>query len=125
MYGQTSLKDFQYSPPGYGAVTASGASKPLGANVDGVYEFRSAGIFRPYVLAGVGIYSFAVRVEAPVYGVFSDSSVTKFALNGGVGVEVAAGSQTLFIEGRYFSLSSEASTTTFVPIMVGVRFGGR
>lgn len=52
-------------------------------------------------------------------------SETKFGLNAGAGFDFKAGSVGLFIEGRFHNVFTDESDAQFIPITVGVRFGGR
>jgi hypothetical protein len=135
---------------GLGAVSFTPAAWPVGIQVDGnyaqfkddtpldvkfqmiygtanlVYKFKNAEGTRvqPYLIGGGGVYNFKVKGDdvADVPGV--DNSVTKFGLNAGAGFDFKAGSAALFVEGRFHNIFTEGDNTTFVPITVGVRFGG-
>ena len=94
------------------------------ANV--VYKFKSSedSKFRPYLIGGGGVYNFkATGNDVPdVPGV--DNSVTKFGLNAGAGFDIKAGAAGLFVEGRFHDIFTDGENTKFIPITVGVRFGG-
>jgi opacity protein-like surface antigen len=86
-----------------------------------VYQFESSEEtkLRPYLIAGIGVYNFkAIGDDA-----FEDSA-TEFGLNAGAGVDVSAGGAGLFIEGRYQNVFTEGPNIKFMPITIGIRFGG-
>lgn len=100
-------------------------TKILGASVDLTYEFPSSSPATAYVLAGIGMYNFKLSVTSG--NVTADTSKTKFAWNGGAGLNYSVGSAALFLEMRLFDISSPfgGSDIKYLPIIVGVRFGGR
>ncbi len=53
-----------------------------------------------------------------------DSSESKFAYGLGAGVNIGAGPINVFAEGRYVSVQTSGGATKFVPLTVGVLFGG-
>jgi hypothetical protein len=53
-----------------------------------------------------------------------DESSTDFGVNAGAGFDFQAGSVGLFVEGRFHNVFSDGSDGTFIPITVGIRFGG-
>lgn len=92
------------------------------ANV--VYEFATSEEtrFRPYLIGGGGLYNLDLKGdEADDLGF---ESATKFGLNGGAGFNFAMGNVGLFIEGRFHNVFTEGNNTNFVPITLGLRFGG-
>lgn len=128
-----------------GAVLFAPASLPVGIQIDGnyaqfsdetpfdiknqlvygtasaVYRFPSAGStrFRPYVFAGAGVYNSKETGDDALGG-----STTKFGLSGGAGFDFTAGRVGLFIEGRYHNVFIEGPNVKFLPINLGLRFGG-
>lgn len=89
-----------------------------------VYKFQTSEEtkIRPYLIGGVGLYSFKLTgddVEDP----FGDAE-TDFGINGGAGFDFKFGSAGLFVEGRFHNVFSEGESTNFIPITVGVRLGG-
>jgi hypothetical protein len=54
----------------------------------------------------------------------TSGSTTKFGLNGGVGFDIKAGGAGLFVEDRWHTVFTSGSNTTFMPITIGIRFGG-
>ena len=92
-----------------------------------VYKFKSSedSKVRPYLIAGGGVYNFKATGSSTVSGNFSTSgSTTKFGINAGAGFDFKAGSAGLFIEGRFHDVFTSGKDATFIPITVGVRFGG-
>ena len=89
--------------------------------LNGVYTFQTSpdSKFHPYIIAGAGVYNFKANFED-----FDDDSETKFGINGGAGFNMGMGSASIFVEGRFHNVFTEGSSTNFVPITLGVRFGG-
>jgi opacity protein-like surface antigen len=86
-----------------------------------VYKFQSSddSRFRPYLVAGGGVYdSKATGSDA------LDGSSTKFGINLGAGFDFKAGSAGLFVDGRFHDVFTDGDNLKFIPITVGVRFGG-
>lgn len=113
-YSQTSHKD-------QGGVAVGGKTKIGGGMADLVYAFGTADSpMRPYVLAGIGLYN----IKVDITGLGSDSE-TKVAFGGGAGLtfKVGTGGTQLFVEGKFTSVSTSGSSTTFLPIRAGIRFG--
>ena len=88
-----------------------------------VYKFQVAEDtkFRPYLIGGGGVYNLDTKGDDVLPG---DESVTKFGINAGAGFDFKAGSAGLFVEGRFHNVFTEGDNTNFIPITVGVRFGG-
>jgi opacity protein-like surface antigen len=104
----------------HSAEVGDAKSKMIGVNADLVVSpGSSAAKVRPYVLGGVGL----VNAKAEVNGVTGDGD-TNFAFNLGGGLQFKAGSLGIFLEARYFNVSSDPGSTSFIPIVVGLRFGG-
>jgi hypothetical protein len=79
------------------------------------------------VLAGVGSYNFKTVVTSYETASAPFSKMT-FAWNGGAGLSYSIGGASLLLEARYFNISSpsfQGSDIRYVPIILGVRFGGR
>lgn len=89
-----------------------------------VYNFLTAedSRFHPYLIGGVGVYNLDFKGDDVPSTVDSE---TKFGINAGAGFNFSAGSASLFIEGRFHDVFTEDSNTQFIPINLGVRFGGR
>jgi hypothetical protein len=108
--GQTSLKE-----------------RMLFGTVNAVYKFQSSETSRvhPYLIGGGGVYNLKTTGSANPGTVISTSgSTTKFGLNGGVGLEFKAGGAGLFVEDRWHHVFTSGGSTTFMPISIGIRFGG-
>jgi len=101
--------------------TVDGSTALLGANGDLVLSPGSADAkLRPYLLGGVGFFNVKRKLGSTEF-----PSETKFAFNLGGGVRLAAGSRmSVFLEGRYISVQTEANSTGFIPIAIGLRWGG-
>jgi hypothetical protein len=89
-----------------------------------VYKFKTSeeSQFRPYLIGGGGVYNFKPKGNGLLPG--TDDSQTKFGINAGAGFDIKAGSAGLFVEGRFHDVFTSVNNTTFIPITVGVRFGG-
>lgn len=94
---------------------------------DAVFKFKTAETspVRPYLIGGVGVYNFKTTGSSDVGTIIdTDNSTTKFGINGGAGFDFKAGSAGLFVEGRFHNIFTSGSDVNFIPITVGVRFGG-
>ena len=90
------------------------------ANV--VYTFTTAesSSFHPYLIGGVGLYNQkATGDDLP-----DTDSQTDFGVNAGAGFDFQLGSVGLFAEGRFHNVFGDPDNSNFIPISVGVRFGG-
>ena len=73
----------------------------------------------PYFLGGVGLYN------AKFVGTPSSTSATKPALNAGFGIQVHTGHRMdFYVESRIVTVRTAGSKINFVPLSVGLRFGG-
>jgi hypothetical protein len=90
-----------------------------------VYKFKTSeeSQFRPYLIGGGGVYNFKVKGNDVPTGI--DDSQTKFGINAGAGFDIKAGSAGLFVEGRFHDIFTTGSNTKFIPITIGLRFGGQ
>ncbi|HEY7611440.1 MAG TPA: outer membrane beta-barrel protein [Gemmatimonadales bacterium] len=93
------------------------------ANVVYTFTTAEASTFHPYLIGGVGIYN-AKPTGDDFTAIVGDESSTDFGVNAGAGFDFMAGSVGLFVEGRFHNVFSDGSDATFIPISVGVRFGG-
>lgn len=89
------------------------------ANVVYTFQTSEESTFHPYLIGGAGVYNMKSNFDD-----FDDDSETKFGINGGAGFNVAMGGASVFIEGRFHNVFTEDESTNFVPINIGVRFGG-
>jgi len=76
---------------------------------------------RPYLIGGGGVYNLKFK---PTAGGTSPST-TKFGLNAGAGFDFALSGATIFVEGRFHNVFTDVSNTKFIPITLGVKFGGK
>jgi hypothetical protein len=88
-----------------------------------VYKFKTSeeSRFRPYLIGGGGVYNLKPKGDDVASGV---GDQTKFGINAGAGFDFKAGAAGLFIEGRFHNVFTDGPDTKFIPITVGVRFGG-
>ena len=107
-YGMNAFSDALKS------IVGSGNFKLFGGNADVVYNFKMEGTIKPYVLGGVGYYNIGSDVSG-------STSESKFAWNAGAGINF----NMLFVEARYLSVATSGSATTFIPIDIGLKFGGK
>ena len=132
---------------GLAAISFKPATMPVGIQVDGnfaqfadtfsttnlkarmlfatgnvVYTFKTAAASRlhPYLIGGVGVYNSKVTGTGAPTG-----STTDLGVNGGAGFNIAAGAASVFVEGRFHDVFTSGSSTQFVPLTVGLRFGGK
>jgi hypothetical protein len=92
-----------------------------------VFKFKSSEgtAFRPYLIGGGGVYNYKATGATTVGGVTSTTgSTTKFGLNAGAGFDFKAGAAGLFAEARFHDVFSPGENLKFIPITVGIRFGG-
>lgn len=89
------------------------------ANV--VYEFSVSPDtkFRPYLIGGGGVYNVKAKPDN-----FPSASQTKFGVNAGAGFNFGSSATSFFVEGRFHNVFVTGSDFHFIPISVGVRFGG-
>ena len=120
--------DFQYSQTSHKdvvGVAVDGNSKVIGGMAEIVYAFgEQAAQIRPYILGGVGYFN--VKVTATVQGLTIAASESKVGFGGGAGLafKMGTGNTRIFVEGKFVNVSTTGGSTTFLPIRVGVRFGG-
>jgi hypothetical protein len=86
-----------------------------------VYKFQSSAEtrFRPYLIGGLGVYNSKETGSDALGG-----SDTKFGINAGAGFNFKAGSAGLFIEGRFHDVFTDGPNVKFIPLNLGIRFGG-
>jgi|SRR6185437_5851415 hypothetical protein len=92
-----------------------------------VYKFKTSetSTVRPYLIGGGGVYNFKRTGSGTVSGNFSTTgSTTKFGINAGAGFDFKAGGAGLFVEGRFHDVFTSGKDINFIPITVGIRFGG-
>jgi hypothetical protein len=104
----------------------SGDVKYIGGLASVVMHFGT-GPLRPYVLGGAGYYNRSGSQRArDAAGELDELSLNEsdFGLHFGAGVKVSVLGLSVFGEARYHRVESDDINTNFVPIVVGVRFGG-
>jgi hypothetical protein len=92
-----------------------------------VFKFKTSETspVRPYLIGGAGVYNFKTTGSSDVGNVIdTQGSTTKFGINGGAGFDFKAGSAGLFVEGRFHNIFTSGKDVEFIPITVGIRFGG-
>jgi hypothetical protein len=90
-----------------------------------VFKFKTSeeSTFRPYLIGGGGVYN--VKTTGNVTpGTLFEGGVTKFGINAGAGFDFKAGAVGLFAEGRFHDVFTSGENVKFIPITVGIRFGG-
>jgi opacity protein-like surface antigen len=89
--------------------------------IDVVYRLRShpSTRFYPYVVAGPGIYYSKATGDDALGG-----SATDFGINLGAGVDFRVADAALFLEGRFHNVFVDGPNRKFVPLNLGIRFGG-
>ena len=94
-------------------------TKFFGGLVGGQYNIGGGtSPVHPYILAQVGMTNAKFTASG-----FSDSE-TKFTFGGGAGLMFGMGSAHVFVEGKYLSVQTSGGSTSKIPILVGVQFGG-
>jgi hypothetical protein len=92
-----------------------------------VFKFKTSeeSTFRPYLLGGVGVYNGKTTAEDDPGDVLGGGE-TDFGLNAGAGFDFKAGGAGLFIEGRFHNVftGGPGGDTQFIPLTLGIRFGG-
>jgi hypothetical protein len=93
------------------------------ANVVYTFTTAEASTFHPYLIGGVGLYNFKPTGD-DLQALVGDESVTDFGINAGAGFDFQAGNVGLFIEGRFHNVFTEGESSNFIPVTLGIRFGG-
>jgi opacity protein-like surface antigen len=133
--------DFKTGWLGQVVAGITGASGKIGARIDGQYvrhspdggtgHLRMIGVngdlvwtpgkrpanVHPYLLGGIGFYN------GKFSGGGDGESDLAFNLGAGVQVHIKDG-MDFFAEGRWISVRSDPQSTNFIPIVLGLRFGG-
>jgi hypothetical protein len=88
---------------------------------DAVYAFSSSlsTRFHPYVLAGMGVYH-SEETGDDAFG----GPATKFGINAGAGLNFRVARAELFFETRLHDVFTDGPNVKFLPLTLGVRFGG-
>ena len=90
-----------------------------------VFKFKTSeeSTFRPYLIGGGGVYNLKTTGNVTP-GTLFEGGVTKFGINAGAGFDFKAGAVGLFLEGRFHDVFTSGENVKFIPITVGIRFGG-
>jgi outer membrane protein with beta-barrel domain len=114
--------DLSYSQSSHDASTGlNGHTKIMGGMASVVYALNPASApARIMLTAGLGFYN--VKFDDATIGSTSES---KIGFGGGAAVafKLGTGSTRLVVGTRYTSVSTTGSSTTFLPITVGLTFG--
>lgn len=103
--------DGLYSSTAHDGIT--GNTSILGGTASALYHFSApAAQARPYILGGLGIFNRDAGGSETKIG---------YAFGGGVTFNLAG--LSAFAEARYLSIQTSGSSTTFVPLTVGLLFG--
>lgn len=104
-------------------IVGAGKQQLVNGTANVVYSFPVAAAtkVRPYLIGGGGVYNMK---DKPDVGQ-SLGSFTKFGINAGAGFDFALPGATLFLEGRFHNVFTEGTSTKFIPITLGVKFGGK
>lgn len=117
MYQRFGVED---APDGF-----DGNTQVIQGTANVVYTFTTAeeSTFHPYLIGGVGLYNFKPTGD-DLQAIVGDESETDFGINAGAGFDFQAGNVALFVEGRFHNVFTEGESSNFIPITLGVRFGG-
>jgi hypothetical protein len=90
-----------------------------------VYKIKTSdeSRFRPYLIGGGGVYNLKTTGNVTP-GTLFEGGVTKFGINAGAGFDFKAGAVGLFLEGRFHDVFTSGENVKFIPITLGIRFGG-
>ena len=113
---------------GYDSWEGKGSSAALDANLsslafvaNGTYNFgESTASMRPYLLVGAGMYR--TKSSSEVAGVESSTTSSDAGIQGGLGLSFKLSGFDTFLEARYVNIFSEGNSTSFAPIVFGLRF---
>lgn len=101
--------------------TSGGSTKIAGGMASLVYGLGpSTASMRPFVTGGLGYYN--VKVEVTGLGSASESKIG-FGAGAGVSFKMGTGGMRVVVATRFTSVSTSGSSTTFLPITVGLSFG--
>ncbi len=122
--------DGMYHRFGFEAAGLDADWQLIEGTANAVFRFGSSkeSKFHPYLIGGVGGYN----VKAVGDDAADAESDTNFGVNAGAGFDFGLGNLSAFIEGRFHAIFNgtvdpqtlEDATANFVPITIGIRFGG-
>jgi hypothetical protein len=104
-----------------GLDAGGGKYQIINGTANAVYTFSVAPEtqFRPYLIGGGGLYNVKLKSDLG-----SSSSDTKFGINVGAGFNFKTSGVGVFVEGRFHNVLVSGPDFHYIPITVGVRFGG-
>jgi len=90
-----------------------------------VFKFKTSeeSTFRPYLIGGGGVYNSKITGSDDPNDILPGGE-TDFGVNAGAGFDIKTGGIGLFLEGRFHNIFTEATSTQFIPITLGIRLGG-
>ena len=90
----------------------------LSGSADVVWQFPTdpAASFQPFLDAGLGLY----RLGEYAGG----ESQTKFGFQVGGGIDLPLAGMATFVEAKYVNVFAEGDSWAYIPIVIGLRFGG-
>ena len=97
---------------------AEGDVKIIGAWLNAILKFPSTSV-SPYILAAPGFANIKADVEN-----FDSESETKFAAQFGGGIMLNLSGLATNLEAKYVTLFTENERSNYIPITVGIMFGG-
>jgi hypothetical protein len=105
----------------FGLDGGGGKYQVISGTANAVYTFSVAAEtqFRPYLIGGGGLYNLKLKPDVGV-----SSSDTKFGINVGAGLNFKTSGVGVFVEGRFHDVLVSGPDFHYIPITVGVRFGG-
>jgi opacity protein-like surface antigen len=111
--------DASYNQLGFDG--GGGKYQVISGTANAVYTFSVAPEtqFRPYLIGGGGMYNVKNKPDAGL-----SVSDTKFGINVGAGLNIKTSGIGVFVEGRFHNVFVPGSDFHYIPITVGVRFGG-
>jgi hypothetical protein len=117
--------DGTYSRFGLSGSGVDGHFRAFHGTANAVYRFPAAEAttIRPYLIGGLGLYNYKTIAEIPDF--LQDDANTDLGINGGAGVDIAAGALGVFAEARYHNVLSAGENAELLPITLGVRLGVR
>jgi opacity protein-like surface antigen len=100
-----------------------GDTKIAGGMASLVYGLgSSAASMRPFVTGGLGFYNVKIETTGPGASSFSETKIA-FGAGAGVMLKLGTGGMRAVVATRFTSVSTSGSSTTFLPITVGLTFG--
>ncbi len=111
----------------YGQTTHDGGftgnTKIAGGMASVVYALApSTASARPFVTGGLGVYNVKFEFTGPGASSASETKVG-FGAGAGVAFKVGTGGMRVVVATRFTSVSTSGSSTSFLPISVGLTFG--